>query len=106
MNKKLIEEFKLDIMSLKARVKNLENYILEMPKPEKYVQSTNDLDELFNVALKIIKEYDLVSASLLQRRLASGYSRAARLLDQLEEIGYVGKAEGGKPRQVLKRKDV
>lgn len=102
MNKKLIEEFKLEIISLKTRVKRLEDFILEMPKAEKYIQSTNDLDELFNEALKILKGYDFVSASLLQRRLSIGYSRAARLLDQLEEKGYVGRAEGGKPRQVLK----
>ena len=103
MNKKLIDEFKLDIISLKARVKSLEDFILEMPKPEEYVRPSNDLDKLFNEALKITKEYDLVSASLLQRRLAIGYSRAARLLDQLEEKGYVGKAEGGQPRKVLKK---
>lgn len=106
MNKKLIEEFKLDIMSLKIRIKRLENFILEMPKAEEYVQPSNDLDELFNEALKITKGYDYVSASLLQRRLAIGYSRAARLLDQLEGKGYVGKAEGGKPRKVLKSKDI
>lgn len=103
MNKKLIEEFKLDIISLKTRIKRLEDFILEMPKPEEYVHPSSDLDELFTEALKIIKEYDYVSASLLQRRLAIGYSRAARLLDQLEVKGYVGKAEGGKPRKVLKK---
>lgn len=103
MNKKLIEEFKLDIISLKTRIKRLEDFILEMPKPEEYVHPSNDLDQLFTEALKITKGYDFVSASLLQRRLAIGYSRAARVLDQLEEKGYVGKAEGGKPRVVLKK---
>lgn len=104
MNKKLIEEFKLDIISLKTRVKRLEDFILEMPKPEEYVQPINDLDELFSEALKITKGFDYVSASLLQRSLSIGYSRAARLLDQLEEKGYVGLAEGGKPRIVIKKK--
>jgi S-DNA-T family DNA segregation ATPase FtsK/SpoIIIE len=39
----------------------------------------------------------------LQRRLSIGYSRAARILDQLEEVGVVGRAEGSKPRDVLIR---
>ena len=41
------------------------------------------------------------SVSMLQRRLKLGYSRAARLVDQMEERGYVGPFEGSKPRQLL-----
>ncbi|MCR4313571.1 MAG: hypothetical protein NUV58_04950 [Candidatus Roizmanbacteria bacterium] len=44
-----------------------------------------------------------MSSSLLQRKLSLGYARAARLLDQLEEAGYVGIAEGAKPRDVIKK---
>ena len=42
-----------------------------------------------------------LAAALLQRRLKLGYSRAARLVDQMEERGYVGPFEGSKPRQLL-----
>ena len=42
---------------------------------------------------------------MLQRRLKLGYSRAARLVDQLEERGYVGPFEGSKPRQLLITKE-
>ena len=42
-----------------------------------------------------------LAAGLLQRRLKLGYSRAARLVDQMEERGYVGPFEGSKPRQLL-----
>ncbi len=63
-------------------------------------------DELFNQALEIISQSDKASASLLQRRLSIGYARAARLLDQLEMSGYVGPAEGSKPREVLKRREI
>lgn len=45
------------------------------------------------------------SASLLQRRLAIGYARAARLLDMLEESGVVGPQQGSKPREVLTRQE-
>jgi DNA segregation ATPase FtsK/SpoIIIE, S-DNA-T family len=58
-------------------------------------------DPLFAEAVKVVCQYDRASASLLQRRLSIGYSRAARMLDQLEEGGVVGPGEGSKPRDVL-----
>lgn len=60
-------------------------------------------DELFSESVRIICQHDKASASLLQRRLSIGYSRAARILDQLEAVGAVGRAEGSKPRDVLVR---
>jgi DNA segregation ATPase FtsK/SpoIIIE, S-DNA-T family len=58
-------------------------------------------DALFEEAIRCVCQYDRASASLLQRRLSIGYSRAARILDQLEAAGVVGHAEGSKPRDVL-----
>lgn len=66
-----------------------------MPSEEK--------DELFEEAVRVVCQYDRASASLLQRRLSIGYARAARILDQLEEEGIVGPGEGAKPRDVLVR---
>lgn len=60
-------------------------------------------DELFDEAVNIISISDKASASLLQRKLSIGYARAARLLDELEEKGIIGPADGSKPRDVLKR---
>lgn len=60
-------------------------------------------DPLFSKAVEIISGCDVVSASLLQRRLSIGYARAARLLDQLEEKGFISKALGSAPRKVLKK---
>jgi S-DNA-T family DNA segregation ATPase FtsK/SpoIIIE len=57
-------------------------------------------DEFFDDAVRVIRQYDRASASLLQRRLKVGYARAARIIDQLERVGVVGSAEGAKPREV------
>lgn len=61
----------------------------------------NGKDALFEEAIRSVCQYDRASASLLQRRLSIGYSRAARILDQLEAAGVVGPAEGSKPRDVI-----
>lgn len=58
-------------------------------------------DALFEEALRLVCQHDKASASLLQRRLSVGYARAARILDQLEDAGIIGMAEGSKPRDVL-----
>lgn len=60
-----------------------------------------DADELLPKAIEIVVEANQASASLLQRRLKVGYSRAGRLIDQLEERGIIGPHEGAKPRAVL-----
>lgn len=61
------------------------------------------LDGLFDDAVRVVCQYDKASASLLQRKLSIGYSRAAKILDQLEEHGIIGPAEGSKPRDVLSK---
>ncbi len=58
-------------------------------------------DELFEEAARIIVRHQQGSVSLLQRRLSVGYSRAARLVDQLEEAGIVGQFDGSKAREVM-----
>ena len=61
-------------------------------------------DELFKEAKNVILQAKKASASLLQRRLSVGYARAARLLDILEERGYIGPGDGAKPREVYLEK--
>ena len=51
--------------------------------------------------MEVILETGQASVSMLQRSLKLGYSRAARLVDQMEQKGYVGPFEGSKPRQLL-----
>jgi hypothetical protein len=58
-------------------------------------------DELYDLAVAIVIDMGRASTSVLQRRLSIGYGRAAQILDRMEQDGFVGKAEGAKPRKVL-----
>lgn len=60
-----------------------------------------DRDGLVEKATAVVRETQKASASLLQRRLRIGYPRAARLIDELEELGVVGPATAGRDREVL-----
>jgi len=64
-----------------------------------------DADRLLLDAVDVIREYDRASASLLQRRLRIGYARAARIIDQLQERGYIGAFDGSNARVVLRREE-
>ncbi|MDZ4720610.1 MAG: DNA translocase FtsK 4TM domain-containing protein [Roseiflexaceae bacterium] len=70
--------------------------------PGEYL-STNEQDELLPEAVKLVQQHRRASASLLQRRLRIGYSKAAQLIDLLEQQGIVGPAEDGRSREVLGR---
>ncbi|MCK9546928.1 MAG: DUF87 domain-containing protein [Sphaerochaeta sp.] len=65
------------------------------------VDITDD-EALMEEALAIVVERKSASASYLQRRLKIGYNRAARLVEQMEEMGYVGPPNGSKPRELIK----
>ncbi|HEY44119.1 MAG TPA: hypothetical protein G4O11_09075, partial [Anaerolineae bacterium] len=61
-----------------------------------------DRDEILEQAIELVKQRGEASASLLQRGLRIGYPRAARLMDELEELGVVGRSQvGGRTREVL-----
>jgi S-DNA-T family DNA segregation ATPase FtsK/SpoIIIE len=69
----------------------------EMVAPE----AADDRDPLWPDVVQLLREHQTVSTSFLQRKLRIGYSRAARIVDLLEEEGYVGPAQGSLPRDVL-----
>ncbi len=113
---KEIEALKKEINELKNRLKAIETYFSVIPDPSDYIYSDDETppynftptgpdgrDELFEQTVRMISQHDRASASLIQRRLQVGFNRAARLLEQLEEAGVVGPADGSKPRDVLVR---
>ncbi|MCH7787068.1 MAG: DNA translocase FtsK, partial [Chloroflexi bacterium] len=63
--------------------------------------STSDDDPIMEKALSLARDHRTISTSMLQRRLRIGYPRAARLMDDLEERGFVAPAEGTGSRKVL-----
>ena len=69
------------------------------------VAEASEYDELLPQAVDVIFDTKQASVSMLQRRLKLGYSRAARIVDQIEELGVIGPFEGSKPRQILITKD-
>lgn len=58
-------------------------------------------DDMYNDALRVVIESRKASTSLLQRRLRIGYARAARIIEEMEEQGVIGPADGSRPRDVL-----
>lgn len=58
-------------------------------------------DDMYNDALRVVIESRKASTSLLQRRLRIGYARAARIIEEMEEQGVIGAADGARPRDVL-----
>ena len=74
---------------------------------EEMQQEENDeeQDELFPEALNFVIDQQKASTSLIQRRFRIGYNRAARIIDDMEQRGYIGPANGSKPREVYKQKE-
>ena len=62
---------------------------------------TGEKDEFYDEAVRVIMESNQASVSILQRRMRLGYTRAARIIDQMELEGLVGPFEGSKPRRIL-----
>ena len=65
------------------------------------MDSGNADDDMFRDAVHVVIENKKASTSLLQRRLRIGYGRAARLIEEMEEQGIIGQADGSRPREVL-----
>jgi S-DNA-T family DNA segregation ATPase FtsK/SpoIIIE len=75
-----------------------EDILKEQAKP--YI-ANGQKDELYDEAVRVIMEGNQASVSILQRRMRLGYTRAARIIDTMEQEGLIGPFEGSKPRRIL-----
>lgn len=102
-NQEILQTVLTELTELRTRIDTITKWIkIASSGPIDILPRDAGPDPLFEQALKLIQGSDLASASLLQRKLKIGYARAARILDELQEAGYVGEAEGSKPRSVIK----
>jgi S-DNA-T family DNA segregation ATPase FtsK/SpoIIIE len=86
---------------IKAQVKPVYEEDMFDSATSPFSVANQEKDELFDEAVRMIMESNQASVSILQRRLRLGYTRAARLIDSMEEAGLVGPYEGSKPRKIL-----
>ncbi|KRM68626.1 DNA segregation ATPase FtsK SpoIIIE related protein [Apilactobacillus ozensis DSM 23829 = JCM 17196] len=98
-------------------VENVVDFVKQQQSPEydnsmvvsdeelKKEQQNEEQDDLFVDALKFVVKQQKASTSLLQRQFRIGYNRAARIIDDMEQRGYIGPQEGSKPREVYKQMD-
>jgi len=93
-----------------SEVEEVVNFVISQQKaqyqeemiPEEIAETEETVDdELYDEAVQLIAEMQTASVSMLQRRFRIGYTRAARLIDEMEKRGIVGPYEGSKPRAVL-----
>ena len=77
----------------------------QAPNNSEQAKLKDGYDEYLTQAVEVVLEMGTCSVSMLQRRIKLGYSRATRLVDQMEELGIVGQYEGAKPRLVLIDRD-
>lgn len=75
--------------------------LLDVQEKKGAIGKKFDRDEVYDEAVKVIMQSKQASVSMLQRRLGLGYTRAARLIDMMEEEGIVGPYRGSKPREIL-----
>lgn len=102
------KETKKLVEYLKARNYPVEytEEVINQPLPLKNGKgssASNSNDNEIEEAIRMVCQFNTASASFLQRKMSIGYAKAARILDQLEEMGIVGPGEGAKPRDVLVR---
>lgn len=72
-----------------------------LTEQRKEILAKGEKDEMYDEAVRVIMESNQASVSILQRRLRLGYTRAARIIDTMEQEGMVGPFEGSKPRRIL-----
>jgi S-DNA-T family DNA segregation ATPase FtsK/SpoIIIE len=88
------------VESLAQPVHYKEDLVKELENPQRGGDQ-DDVDDLYDQALRLVIEEQRASTSLIQRKLKVGYARAGRIIDQLEENGMISGHQGSKARSVL-----
>ena len=97
----LLQEITADCPKWESKLSEIAEFI-----PHKEKKKLENLDPFFTEAAKLIIKKKDTSTSLIQRKFAIGYNRAAKIMNQLEECGIVGTEEGSKSRQLLCESEV
>jgi len=98
----LISDKEIEKITTMIKAQRAPQYIAEISEIQKKGAFKKfDKDEVYEEAVKLILETQQASVSVLQRRLGLGYTRAARLIDMMEDEGIVGPYQGSKPRDIL-----
>lgn len=97
-NNDIMEQVEQNIPVSKAEQKEMKAAAGNAPEP-------GSDEDVLERAIEIVVEAGQASTSSLQRRLKLGYARAARMMDELEQMGVIGAYEGAKPRKVLMTKE-
>ncbi len=95
----------VDFVKNNNEIKNNVESKIEKAIENKKVKVDDEKDPLFKEAVEIVLNDEQASISYIQRKLKVGYSRAGRIVDQMEEMGIIGPHEGSKPRKLLKTKE-
>ncbi|MED1605880.1 DNA translocase FtsK [Cytobacillus kochii] len=96
-----VSDQEIDDVVAHVRKEQKPQYLFEQDELLKKAKVTEETDELFFEACYFVIDHQAASASMLQRRFKIGYNRAARLIDMMEEQGFVSENRGSKPRDVL-----
>ena len=95
----------VDFVKSNNEIKNKVESKIEQAIEDRKVKIDNEKDPLFKEAVELVVNDEQASISYIQRKLKVGYSRAGRIVDQMEEMGIIGPHEGSKPRKLLKTKE-
>ncbi len=95
----------VDFVKNNNEIKNNNESKIEQAIEDKKVKIDNEKDPLFKDAVELVINDEQASISYIQRKLKVGYSRAGRIVDQMEEMGIIGPHEGSKPRKLLKTRE-
>ena len=102
---KFSTDYDEDIMAeIERKAAQTGNKAVTVAEPDPNTEETQG-DELLPAAVDVILDINQASVSMLQRRLKLGYSRAARIMDEMEDMGIVGPHQGSKPREILVTKE-